>query len=143
MGGHLRLGTAVDDDGLGPHALDGARDVDGLYKPVAEGIASLLGPGPHEVMGFSFGGMTAGFQSGGLARFLEAAERLQRLVEPVDPAENRKHIGALAAALEPFGQTIGIVPSTGAAATVSAISALRTEGISVKSLQEHHDIENR
>ena len=32
---------------------------------------------------------------------------------------------------------------TGAAATVSAISALRTEGISVKSLQEHHDIENR
>ncbi len=53
---------ALDLPGFGDSDLPpGARDVDGLYKPVAEGIAGLLGPGPHEVMGFSFGGMTAGF----------------------------------------------------------------------------------
>lgn len=53
---------ALDLPGFGDSDLPpGARDVDGLYQPVAEGIVSLLGPGPHEVMGFSFGGMTAGF----------------------------------------------------------------------------------
>ena len=53
---------ALDLPGFGDSDLPpGARDVDGLYQPVAAGISSLLGPGPHEVMGFSFGGMTAGF----------------------------------------------------------------------------------
>ena len=53
---------ALDLPGFGDSDLPpGARDVDGLYRPVAEGIRGLLGAGPHEVMGFSFGGMTAGF----------------------------------------------------------------------------------
>ena len=53
---------ALDLPGFGDSDLPpGARDVDGLYQAVAQGIIQLLGPGPHDIMGFSFGGMTAGF----------------------------------------------------------------------------------
>ena len=53
---------ALDLPGFGDSDLPpGARDVDGLYQAVAQGITQLLGPGPHDIMGFSFGGMTAGF----------------------------------------------------------------------------------
>ena len=53
---------ALDIPGFGDSDLPvGARDVDDLYRPIAQGIVDLLGPGPHEIMGFSFGGMTAGF----------------------------------------------------------------------------------
>lgn len=59
---HDRAVYALDLPGFGDSDLPpGARDVDDLCQPVAEGIAGLLGPGPHEVMGFSFGGMLAGF----------------------------------------------------------------------------------
>lgn len=55
---------ALDIPGFGDSDLPpGARDVDGLHGPVAEALVDMLGPGPHEVMGFSFGGMMAGFMA--------------------------------------------------------------------------------
>jgi pimeloyl-ACP methyl ester carboxylesterase len=58
---------ALDLPGFGDSELPPeARDVDGLYPAVAEGIQSLLGPGPHEIMAFSFGGMTAGYMAADL-----------------------------------------------------------------------------
>jgi 2-hydroxy-6-oxonona-2,4-dienedioate hydrolase len=53
---------ALDLPGFGDSDLPpDARDADDLQHHVAQGLRQLLGEGPHDVMGFSFGGMTAGF----------------------------------------------------------------------------------
>ena len=65
-------------------------------------------------------------QAGGLVLDLGGLDRVLDIdtVKGVVVLEPGVTFGALAAALEPFGQTIGIVPSTGAAATVGgAVSA--------------------
>lgn len=55
-------------------------DADALVEPLASGIAQLLGPAPVDVVGFSFGGLTAGL--------LAAAhpQRVRRLVIVGAPA---------------------------------------------------------
>lgn len=53
---------ALDLPGFGDSDLPpDTRDADELQRHVAQGMRQLLGDGPHDVMGFSFGGMTAGF----------------------------------------------------------------------------------
>ena len=53
---------ALDLPGFGDSDLPPeTRDADDLQHHVAQGMRQLLGAGPHDVMGFSFGGMTAGF----------------------------------------------------------------------------------
>ncbi len=53
---------ALDLPGFGDSDLPpDARDADDLQHHVAQGLRQLLGEGPHDVLGFSFGGMTAGF----------------------------------------------------------------------------------
>jgi 2-hydroxy-6-oxonona-2,4-dienedioate hydrolase len=42
-------------------ALPHARDADALPVPLAQGLLSLLGDAPCDLVGFSFGGMVAGF----------------------------------------------------------------------------------
>jgi 2-hydroxy-6-oxonona-2,4-dienedioate hydrolase len=59
---HERAVYAMDLPGFGDSDLPpNARDADDLQHHVAQGLRQLLGEGPHDVMGFSFGGMTAGF----------------------------------------------------------------------------------
>ena len=66
---------ALDLPGFGDSDLPpDARDADDLQHHVAQGLRQLLGDGPHDVMGFSFGGMTAGFIAA------EQPELIQRLV---------------------------------------------------------------
>ena len=66
---------ALDLPGFGDSDLPPqARDADDLQHHVAQGMRQLLGNGPHDVMGFSFGGMTAGFIAA------EQPDLIQRLV---------------------------------------------------------------
>jgi pimeloyl-ACP methyl ester carboxylesterase len=53
---------AIDLPGFGDSELPpDVRDVDGVYPHVVEGMAQLFGTTRVDLMGFSFGGMTAGF----------------------------------------------------------------------------------
>lgn len=52
---------AADLPGSGDSALPaGVTDADGLVAPLAASLREVAGPGPHDIVGFSFGGLTAG-----------------------------------------------------------------------------------
>jgi 2-hydroxy-6-oxonona-2,4-dienedioate hydrolase len=67
--------------GFGDSALpEGARDVDAVPAPLAQGLQDLVGTQRVEMVGFSFGGMAAGLLAA------DDAERVQRLVIVGAPA---------------------------------------------------------
>lgn len=65
---------AIDLPGFGDSELPPeVRDVDGMFPHVADGMVRLFGDTPVDLMGFSFGGMTAGYVA---AHYPELVRRL-------------------------------------------------------------------